>query len=451
MQDKQDAIYQLDGNISVQKAVPFGLQHVLAMFVANIAPILIVGGVCKLGTAEIGSLVQTAMIIAGIGSLLQMFPIGPLGSRLPIIMGISFTFVSTFCVIGVKYGYGAILGAALIGGILEGILGLGARWWRRFVPPIVSASVVTAIGFSLLGIGANSFGGGYGNPHFGEAPYLIVGTITLLSCLVFHIRAHGFYKQLSVLFGLVVGYVAAYFYGMVDLSKLSTVSLFSLPQFQPYPLEFRPDAILSVFLIFLVSATETLGDTSALSVMGLGRLVKDREISGSIAVDGFVSALSSLFGCMPITSFSQNVGLVAMTHVVNRKAIASGAVLMILAGLFPALGVLLASLPEAVLGGCTLMMFGSIVVSGVRMLGDCGYSSRNMSIAALSLSIGIGFTQTPAIFKIFPTLIKSVFAENCVAVVFVVAFVLNLVFPAEEALQRDEWDAQAKEAAKVKK
>lgn len=363
----RDAIYELDGRISVQKAVPFGLQHVLAMFVANIAPILIVAGVVHLGTEETGSLVQTAMIIAGIGSLLQMFPIGPLGSRLPIVMGISFTFVSTFCVIGVKYGYGAILGAALVGGCLEGVLGLGARWWRRFVPPIVSASVVTAIGFSLLGIGANSFGGGFGNPHFGEAKYLIVGTLTLVACLVFHIRAHGFYKQLSVLFGLVAGYVAAYFFGMVDLSKIGSTGLFSLPHFLPYPMEFRPDAIFSVFLIFLVSATETLGDTSALSVMGMGRLVRDKEVSGSI------------------------------------------------------------------------------VVSGVRMLGDCGFSSRNMSIAALSLSIGIGFTQAPAIFKIFPTLIQSVFAENCVAVVFLVAFLLNLVFPSEEALQRDEWEHEAKQ------
>lgn len=353
---------------------------------------VIKSGVAHLGTEETGSLVQTAMIIAGIGSLLQMFPIGPLGSRLPIVMGISFTFVSTFCVIG-----------------------------------------------------ANSFGGGFGNPHFGEAKYLIVGTLTLVACLVFHIRAHGFYKQLSVLFGLVAGYVAAYFFGMVDLSKIGSAGLFSLPHFLPYPMEFRPDAIFSVFLIFLVSATETLGDTSALSVMGMGRLVRDKEVSGSIAVDGFISALSSLFGCLPITSFSQNVGLVAMTHVVNRKAIASGAVLMILAGLIPALGVILASLPDAVLGGCTLMMFGSIVVSGVRMLGDCGFSSRNMSIAALSLSIGIGFTQAPAIFKIFPTLIQSVFAENCVAVVFLVAFLLNLVFPSEEALQREEWEREAKQ------
>ena len=429
---QKDPIYELNGKISVKKAIPFGLQHVLAMFVANIAPILIVTGVVKMPTEQVGALVQVAMIMAGVGSLVQMFPIKRFGSGLPIIMGISFTFVSIFCMIGAKYGYGAILGAALIGGILEGFIGLGAGYWRKIVPPIVSATVVTAIGFSLLSIGANSFGGGFGNPNFGDAKYLIVGTITLVSSLLFNVVAKSYYKQLSVLFGLVVGYIAAYFFGMVDLSRLATVSLFSLPTFMPYPLEFHADAIFSVFLIFLVSATETLGDTSALTTMGFNRDATNKEISGSIAVDGFVSSFSSLFGCMPITSFSQNVGLIAMTHVVNRKAIGCGAVIMILAGLFPGLGVILASLPDAVLGGCTLMMFGSIVVSGVRMISQCGYSQRNMSIAALSLSIGLGFTQTPQIFRIFPDLFKSVFAENCVAVVFIVAIILNLIFPKED-------------------
>ena len=430
--ENKDPIYEFHGDISVKKAVPFGLQHVLAMFVSNIAPILIVTGVVKMPAAEAASLVQAAMIIAGVGSMLQLFPFWRIGSGLPIIMGISFTFVSIFCVIGTKYGYGAVLGAALVGGILEGILGLGAAWWRKFVPSIVSASVVTAIGFSLLPIGANSFGGGFGNPEFGDWKYLTVGTITLISCLIFNIKAKSFYKQLSVLFGLVVGYIAAFFFGMVDLTRMTTVSVLSLPALMPYELEFHTDAIFSVFLIFLVSATETLGDTSALAAMGFGREAKDKEISGAITVDGFVSSLSALFGCMPITSFSQNVGLIAMTRVVNRKAIACGAAIMILAGFVPALGVILASLPDAVLGGCTLMMFGSIVVSGVRMISQCGYSQRNMSIAALSLSIGLGFTQTPQIFRLFPDLFRSVFAENCVAVVFIVAILLNLIFPKEK-------------------
>lgn len=427
-----DPIYELDGKISVGKAIPFGLQHILAMFVANIAPILIVTGVIKMPLEQSAALVQSAMIVAGIGTLIQLYPIWRVGSGLPIVMGISFTFVSIACVIGSKYGYGGILGAVLVGGILEGILGLCAKYWRRFVPPIVAATVVTSIGFSLLGVGANSFGGGFGNPNFGDAPYIIVGTVTLVSCIVFNIVAKSFYKQLSVLFGLVVGYVLAYFMGMVDLSRMSDVSMISIPKLMPFSMEFHADAIFAFFLIFLVSATETIGDTSAMTAIGLKRNVTDKEVSGSITCDGIISSLSSVFGCMPITSFSQNVGLIAMTKVVNRFAIMTGAVIMILSGLFPALGVLLASLPESVLGGCTLMMFGSIVVSGVQMIAGCGYSTRNVTIASLALSIGIGFTQNPAIFKIFPNLIKNVFAENCVAVVFIVAIVLNLILPEDK-------------------
>lgn len=434
MSEKQysDPIYDLDGKISVSKAIPFGLQHILAMFVANIAPILIVAGVVKMPVEQSGALVQSAMLVAGIGTLIQLYPIWRVGSGLPIVMGISFTFVSIACVIGAKYGYGGVMGAVLVGGLLEGFLGLGAKYWRRLIPPIVAATVVTSIGFSLLAVGANSFGGGFGNPNFGDAPYIIVGTITLVSCIAYNIFAKSFYKQLSVLFGLIVGYVVAYFMGMVNMSKLAEVKLIAIPQLMPFTMEFHPDAIFAFFLIFLVSATETIGDTSAMTAIGLRRDVKEKEISGSIVCYGLVSSLSSVFGCLPITSFSQNVGLIAMTKVVNRFAIMTGAVIMIMAGLFPALGVLLASLPEAVLGGCTLMMFGSIVVSGVQMIANCGYNSRNVTIASLALSIGIGFTQTPAIFKIFPDLIKNVFAENCVAVVFIVAMVLNIILPKEE-------------------
>ena len=427
-----DPIYELDGKIPVGKAVPFGLQHILAMFVANIAPILIVAGVIKMPVEQSAALVQSAMIIAGIGTLIQLYPVWRIGSGLPIVMGISFTFVSIACVIGSKYGYGGIMGAVLVGGILEGLLGLGAKYWRRFIPPIVAATVVTSIGFSLLAVGANSFGGGFGNPNFGDAKYIIVGTVTLFSCIGFNVFAKSFYKQLSVLFGLVVGYITAYFFGLVNLSKMTEVGFIAIPKIMPFTMEFHADAIFAFFLIFLVSATETIGDTSAMTAIGLRRNVTEKEVSGSIACDGFISSLSSVFGCMPITSFSQNVGLIAMTKVVNRFAIMTGAVIMILSGLFPALGVLLASLPESVLGGCTLMMFGSIVVSGVQMIAGCGYSTRNITIASLALSIGIGFTQTPAIFKIFPDLVKNVFAENCVAVVFIVAMVLNLVLPVDK-------------------
>ncbi len=423
-------IYKLDGMVPVQNAIPFGLQHILAMFVSNIAPILIVGGASGLSEQNIAALIQSAMLIAGIGTLVQLFPIfHKIGSGLPIVMGISFTFVSILCFIGAQYGYGTIMGAVLIGGIMEGILGLFAKYWLKLISPIVSASVVTAIGFSLLSVGATSFGGGSGSADFGSAQNWILGTVTLLCCILFHIFAKSYYKQLSVLFGLIVGYILAIAMGMVDFSSLAGTSIIAIPHLMPFKMEFRLDAIVSVVLIFLVSATETIGDTSALASSGLNRYATEEETSGSIACDGFVSAISSLFGCLPITSFSQNVGLVAMTKVVNRFTIATGAIIMILAGIFPVFGALLSTLPEAVLGGCTIMMFGTIVVSGLQMISKCGFSQRNIVIAALSLSVGLGFTQCENLFAIFPQIIQTVFAQNCVAVVFIVAIVLNLILP----------------------
>ena len=423
-------IYKLDGAVPLGRAIPFGLQHILAMFVSNIAPILIVGGASGLSSDNLAMLIQSAMLIAGIGTLVQLFPIfHKIGSGLPIVMGISFTFVSVLCFIGAQYGYGTIMGAVLIGGIIEGILGLFAKYWIKIIAPIVSASVVTAIGFSLLSVGATSFGGGSGSENFGSVENWILGSVTLLCCILFHIFAKSYYKQLSVLFGLVVGYILAIIMGVVDFSALAGTKIIALPHLMPFKMEFRADAIVSVVLIFLVSATETIGDTSALASSGLGRFPTTEETSGSIACDGFVSALSSVFGCMPITSFSQNVGLVAMTKVVNRFTIATGAVIMILAGIFPIFGTFLSTLPEAVLGGCTIMMFGTIVVSGLQMISKCGFSQRNITIAALSLSIGLGFTQCENLFSIFPQIIETVFAQNCVAVVFIVAIFLNLVLP----------------------
>ena len=427
-----DNIYKLDGKVPVGKAIPFGLQHILAMFVANIAPILIGAGACGLSAAQTTNLVQCAMMIAGVGSLIQLFPLWKIGSGLPIVMGISFTFVSIFCVIGPEYGYGSVVGAILVGGLVEGTLGLFAKYWRKIVSPIVAASVVTSIGFSLLSVGATSFGGGSGSPDFGSWKNLLLGFITLLACLLFQIFAKSYFKQLSVLFGLVVGYIVAACMGIVDFSALKECGVIAIPRFMPFTPEFHVGPIVTVILIFLVSATETIGDTSALAASALNREVTDKEITGSIACDGYISSLSALFGCLPITSFSQNVGLIAMTKVINRFTIATGAGIMILAGLFPIFGALLNTLPEAVLGGCTIIMFGNIVISGLQMISNCGFSQRNITIAALSLSVGIGFTQVPEIFSIFPDVVQNVFADNCVATVFLIAIIANLVLPKEK-------------------
>lgn len=423
-------IYKLDGRVPVLKAVPFGLQHILAMFVANLTPITIIAAAGGLSQAEIAILLQNAMFVAGIATLIQLFPLWKVGSKLPIVMGVSFTFVTVLSTVAVNYGYPAVIGAVICGGIFEGTLGLFAKYWRKIISPIVAASVVTAIGYSLFTVGARSFGGGYAE-DFGSDKNLLLGTITLAVCLTWNILAKGYLKQLSVLAGLVVGYVAAICMGKVDLSVIFSEGLVSLPKFLPYAPEFHVGAIFSVAIIFMVSAAETIGDTTAMVSGGLNRDITSEEISGSLACDGYASAISALFGCPPVTSFSQNVGLINMTKVVNRFTIATGAGCMILAGLLPPVGNFFASLPESVLGGCTIMMFGTIMVSGIEMLAKAGFSQRNITIAALSLSIGIGFTAASEIglWGIFPEVIQSVFSANVVAVVFVVSILLNLILP----------------------
>ena len=432
-----DNIYRLDGKVPVAKAIPFGLQHVLAMFVANVAPIILVAQVAVYnGIAfteiETARLIQNAMLIAGIGTLIQLYPIWRIGAKLPVVMGISFTFVSAMMVYAAQ-DYGIMIGGIIVGGCIEGVLGLTVKYWRRFVAPIVSACVVTTIGFSLLSVGINSYGAS--NAYdFGSWQNLLVGTITLVTCLVYQALAKGFWKQLYVLAGLVVGYIAAICFGMVDFAQIgSTVSelgVVSFPQLLHFTPKFELGAIVSITLVFFVSAAETIGDTTAVCNGGLGRDITVRELSGSLACDGFISAISGgVFGCSPITSFSQNVGLVAMTKVVNRFTIMFGAIALVLAGLFPPIGAFFSTLPECVLGGCTVMMFGAIIISGVTMLSQCGLDQRNTLIAATSLSIGIGVTLVSGFFDHMPKLIGDIFAGNPVAGVFVVAMVLSLAMP----------------------
>ncbi|MBR3602823.1 MAG: purine permease [Lachnospiraceae bacterium] len=423
-------IYKLDGRVPIAKAIPFGLQHILAMFVSNLAPISIIAAAGGLTQNEIAILLQNAMFVAGIATMIQLYPVWRIGAKLPIVMGVSFTFVTVLSTVAVNYGYPAVIGAVLIGGIFEGTIGLLAKYWRKIISPIVAASVVTAIGFSLFTVGARSFGGGYAE-DFGSIENLVLGSITLAVCLAWNCLAKGYLKQLSVLAGLVVGYLVAIFMGKVDLSVIFADGFIALPKLLPYTPEFNLGAIFSVCIIYLVSAAETIGDTTAMVASGLNREITDKEISGSLGCDGYSSAISSLFGCPPVTSFSQNVGLIAMTKVVNRFTIMTGAVCMIFAGLLPPVGNFFASLPESVLGGCTIMMFGTILTSGMQMVAKAGFTQRNVTIAALSLSIGIGFTTASEIglWHIFPEIVQNVFAANVVAVVFVASIILNIILP----------------------
>ena len=445
-------IYKLNGRVPLKKAIPFGLQHVLAMFVANLAPVIIVCGACvvrgtgeQLTSAEITSILQCAMFAAGIGTCMQLYPVWKIGSKLPIVMGVSFTFLGSLLVISTnpELGYEGMIGAVIAGGIFEGLVGLSAKYWKRFLTPVVSACVVIAIGLSLLSVGMDSWGGGSGVEDFGAWYHLLVGAFTLVVCLISHYRLKGIYKNLNILVGLLAGYLlwiiltATGIAPMVDFSTITTtiqeigyVSIPKLVFFGDHFPVFDLGAFFTIAIVFLVSAAETTGATTAVCTGALNRDIKMEELQGSLAVDGFSSAISGCFGCLPLTSFSQNVGLVTMTKVINRFTILMGALILILASLFPPLGAFFQSLPQSVLGGCTVMMFGSIMYEGIKMLQNVKFNERTMIIVSLAFCIGVGLTQTSGnFFAAFPSIVGEIFNGNAVAGVFVVSLLLSLVLP----------------------
>lgn len=445
-------IYKLNGRVPLQKAIPFGLQHVLAMFVANLAPVLIVCSAAlvrgtgeHLTAAEITQILQCAMFVAGIGTCMQLYPIWKIGSKLPIVMGVSFTFLGSLLIICTNpdLGYEGMIGAVILGGIFEGLVGLSAKYWKRFLTPVVSACVVISIGLSLLSVGMNSWGGGNGAEDFGAWYHLLVGVLTLIVCLGFRYLLKGVYKNLNILVGLIFGYILSVIFTvtgitpMVDFSgiqeTIDQVGFFSIPKlvfFTSHKPVFNVGAFFTIAIVFLVSAAETTGATTAVCTGALGRDLKMEELQGSLAVDGFSSAISGCFGCLPLTSFSQNVGLVTMTKVINRFTILMGALILILASLFPPLGAFFNSLPQAVLGGCTVMMFGSIMYEGIKMLKNCEFNDRTMIIVSLSFCIGVGLTQTSGnFFSAFPQVVGDIFNGNAVAGVFVVSLLLSLFLP----------------------
>lgn len=454
----EENIYRLNGRVPLKKAIPFGLQHVLAMFVSNLAPVLIVcsaaivrstGG--HLSSAEITQLLQCAMFAAGIGTCLQLYPIWKIGSGLPIVMGVSFTFLGSLLMIctNPELGYEGMVGAVILGGIFEGLVGLSARYWKRFLTPIVSACVVVAIGLSLLSVGMDSWGGGTGVEDFGAWYHIFIGLFTLVVCLVSRYLLKGVYKNLNILVGLVCGYILSAIFTVAGIAPLvnfsgitktiEEVGFVSIPKlifFTSHKPVFDLGAFLTIAIVFLVSAAETTGATTAVCTGALDRDIEMKELQGSLAVDGFSSAISGCFGCLPLTSFSQNVGLVTMTRVINRFTILMGALILILASLFPPLGAFFNSLPQAVLGGCTVMMFGSIMYEGIKMMKQCKFNDRTMIIVSLSFCIGVGLTQTSGnFFDAFPSVVGEIFNGNAVAGVFVVSLLLSLVLPKEKEEQ----------------
>ena len=446
--------YQFHGSIPLRQAIPLGLQHVLAMFVGNLTPLMIICGICGISSDSpelYVTLLQNAMLVAGIVTLIQLWSIGPIGGQVPIIMGTSSGFLGVMRGVAASGGgiaaYSAILGAGLIGGLCEAVLGFFIKPLRKFFPPVVTGTVVLSIGLSLISVGVNSFAGGSGAEDFGALPNLLLGLLVLIVIVALKHFTRGITSTSSILFGIIVGYIVATIMGFVmphtlesganaawyvNWAKVGDAEWFSIPRIMPIKPTFNLHAILSILIMFLVTAVETIGDISGCIEGGMGREATAKELSGGVICDGCGSFISSLFSCLPTTSFSQNVGLVTMTKVVNRMALTCGAVFLILAGLSPKLAAVISIMPQSVLGGAAVMMFSSIAVSGIKLLTKFGVTNRVVTIVSIAMGLGYGLGATAGALAGLPEGVQLIFGGSGIVPAAILAIVLNIVIPKEQ-------------------
>lgn len=479
---KNSTPYDFEGRIPLSQAIPLGLQHVMAMFIGNLTPLIIVMGLCGL-TADAGfgdlrtALLQNAMVMAGIVTLVQLFSIGPVGGKVPIVMGTSSGFLGVLnntvaaCGGGIL-AYGAIMGACIVGGIFEGVLGMFLKPLRKFFPAIVTGSVVIAIGLSLLGVGINYFCGGSGKADYGSLPNLFLGFVVLIVIILLKHFApqDSVLSSAAILFGILAGYAVAvvmtlvlptvginadgaeYTYSwVVNFEQIKNAAWIAVPSFIGFGVlsdlhvVFQANAIIPIGIMFIVTAIETVGDISACIEGGMDREATDTELSGGVICDGLGSSFAALFGVLPNTSFSQNVGLVSMTKVVNRFAISMGAIFLILCGFCPKIGAIMSVMPQSVLGGAAVMMFASILISGIQLITKEPIGSREITIISVAIGLGYGLGATNGATSQLPYYIQLIFGGSGIVPCSLAAIILNIVLPKGSKPVRKMWDIEDEE------
>ena len=426
-----------DPNITppMGQAAPLGLQHVLAMFASNVTPSIIVAGAAGLqfGGAEQVYLIQMAMLFAGIATLFQTVGFGPVGARLPIMQGTSFAFVGVLAGIAATQGLGVALTSCIIGGLIHFALGSVIANIRHLFPPLVTGLVILAIGLYLVPVGIKYAAGGAADfqmaaESFGSLMHWTVALTVIVVALGFKFMTKGILSNAAILLGLIAGYLVAFMFGMVNFAAVGKARWVTGLQTLPYGFEFNLGAVIGVTLVSIVSAVETVGDTSATAKAGAGREATDEEISGATYADGLGTAVAGVFGGLPNTSFSQNVGIVGMTGIMSRHVVTIAGAIMVLCGLVPKIGAIIASMPLPVLGGGVIVMFGMVAAAGLNVLSEIKMSRRNMIIIALSLSIGLGFNLVPSAVQYLPGIWKTL-ATSAVAPTAFLAIILNQILP----------------------
>lgn len=427
------SVFELDGIPSIKQVLPLALQHVVAMIVGCVTPAIIIGQVANLSPSDEVIFVQAALVIAGLSTLIQLFPIGrKIGSGLPVIMGVSFAYLPSMQAIAGTYDIATIFGAQIIGGIAAIIVGIYIKKLRLLFPPIVTGTVVFTIGLSLYPTAINYMAGGASSGTYGSIQNWLVALFTLIIVIVLNHFGKGILKLASILIAIICGYILAFCLNMVDLSAVSNASLLQLPIPLYFGVKFELSAIVTFVILFTINSIQAIGDLSATTTGGLDRQPTEDELQGGIVAYGFTNIFGALFGGLPTATFSQNVGIVATTRVVNRFVLGFAAAIIILAGFVPAISAVLTSIPQCVLGGATITVFASIAMTGMKLIASQDLNYRNTSIVGLAVALGMGVTSASASLATFPSWITLIFGKSPVVLATIVAIILNLILPKEK-------------------
>ena len=426
-------LFDLNGKPSLGQAFPLALQHVVAMIVGCVTPAIIVAGVGGLSDSDSVILIQAALVLSALTTLVQLYPFQKggirIGSGLPVIMGISFAYVPTMQAIAGDFGVGTILGAQIVGGAVAVLVGIFIRQIRRFFPPLITGTVVFAIGLSLYPTAINYMAGGVGKPAYGSWQNWTVAIITLIIVTALNHYGKGIWKLSSILIGIIAGYLVALAFGLVDFGAVAGASFFQLPRPLHFGVVFEPSSCIAIGILFAINSIQAIGDFTATTTGGMDRMPTDEELNGGIVAYGCCNIFSALLGGLPTATFSQNVGIVASTKVVAKKVFGLAAAILLVAGLIPKFSSVLLTIPNCVLGGATVSVFASIAMTGVKLITAAPMDYRNTTIVGLSIALGMGITQANAALASFPAWVTTIFGKSPVVLATITAIVLNLVLP----------------------
>ena len=425
-------VFRYEGMPSANQLIPLGLQHVVAAIVGIVTPSILIANTCGIEGADRTLLIQVSLLITALATLIQLFPIGPVGSRLPVIMGISFAYVPTLLAIGGQFGLPTILGAEIVGGVVAVLFGIFVKQIRVLFPPLVTGTVIFTIGLSLYPTAVKYMAGGAGSESFGSPKNWVVALITLLVVTVLSHFCRGVLKLGAILFGMLVGYGVALALGMVSFDSVASAGWFNLPMPMHFPIQFEASACVSLAIVYIINAVQTIGDLSSTTMGGMDRMPTDKELSGGIIGQGVMSIVGALFGGLPTASYSQNVGIVTVNRVINRAVFAFAAIILAVAGFVPKFSAILTTIPQSVIGGATVSVFATITMTGIRMITSDGFSMRSSAVVGLSVALGVGITQVEGAIGGFPSWVTTVFGSSPVVVAAIVAILLNLTLPKEQ-------------------